>query len=429
MAPRHPPRMPDSIEGRVSGSPGAGGALDETHGGSEDSQMAPEARTRSRQRSSGASPPPPGLRLGRFRRARKERRRRLAEELLSLQGPIPAQGWEEPQQAQVGPHEAHLAVVAAEERVKVAERRLEERMRQSSAEREDLVRTEARVRARAEAAERELAAAQDRVRELTRKLSNRDYEHSCHDGTESAKKESKLIEGYERPLTEIENGAEPRTEESLGHLDNAQGRLEELTRKHEESLSRTDSANEQLGVERGHLEQERQAGTERERKLASLKAAFEDCLIEAGTHARSEVSLREQLKAALGREGSVPAPAPARAAETEEALETEPAFDKNHQRSGADTERRIAELTRAVDAKREELRREDQARSRLGRRAQDRLMEIEDRRRNAEERAECAEHIARLKGEEQAIFEGSMTPSSASASAKGRRTRYTRAPR
>ncbi len=107
---------------------------------------------------------PPGLRLERFRRARKERRRRLAEELLSLQGPISAEGGKEPEEAQVD-------LVVAEERLKVAQRRLEERTQQSSAEIERLVRAEAQARARAEAAERELAGAQDKVRELTRKLS------------------------------------------------------------------------------------------------------------------------------------------------------------------------------------------------------------------------------------------------------------------
>ena len=123
---RHPPRMPDSIE---------------------------EADSH-----------PPGLRLERIRRARKERRRRLAEELLSLQGPISAEGAKEPDEVQVD-------LVVAEERLKVAQRRLEERTQQASAEIEHLVRAEAQARARAEVAERELAGAQAKVRELTRKLS------------------------------------------------------------------------------------------------------------------------------------------------------------------------------------------------------------------------------------------------------------------
>src|SRR5439155_12916916 len=117
---------------------------------------------------------------------------------------------------------------------------------------------------------------------------------------------------------------------------------------------------------------------------------------EAETHARSKTSLREQLDAALVPERS----AAARAAEAAEARETEPAPHGNNQRTGADVERRIAELTRAVDAKAKELQRESQARLRLVREAEDRLNEMEDRARNSEERAEHAEDIARWKAEE-----------------------------
>jgi hypothetical protein len=190
-------------------------------------------------------------------------------------------------------------VVAAEERAKIAERMLEERMRQSSAEMEDLVRTEARARARAEAAQRELAAAQRRIRELTQKLLDRDRE------------------------------------------------------------------------------QELNARAELERKLASLKAAFEDCLAEAASPSSPEALPRKQL---------------------------EPALDR---RSDANREPDTAEVTGAVDAKAKEPS-EVEAKWRLVRAAdrlteiQGRLRDMEVRARSAEERAERAEQIARVKAEEAA---------------------------
>ena len=107
--------------------------------------------------------------LGRLRRAREERRRRLAQELVlqqnGISGPRAGTGKTVPAEDAGDPQ---LAVAAAEERAAAVKGELEELRGRYSAEVEHLARIGAEALARAEAAERRLAATRELVQDLSK---------------------------------------------------------------------------------------------------------------------------------------------------------------------------------------------------------------------------------------------------------------------
>jgi hypothetical protein len=105
--------------------------------------------------------------LGRLRRAREERRRRLAQELVlqqEISGPRAGAGKTAPAG---GAGDSQPALAAAEERAAAAKRELKELRRRYRAEVEELARIGAESLGRAEAAERRLAATRELVRDLS----------------------------------------------------------------------------------------------------------------------------------------------------------------------------------------------------------------------------------------------------------------------
>jgi hypothetical protein len=107
--------------------------------------------------------------LGRLRRAREERRRRLAQELVlqqdGISGPRAGTGKTVPAEDAGDPQ---FALAAAEERAAAVKGELEELRGRYSAEVEHLARIGAEALARAEAAERRLAATRELVQDLSK---------------------------------------------------------------------------------------------------------------------------------------------------------------------------------------------------------------------------------------------------------------------
>jgi archaellum component FlaC len=174
--------------------------------------------------------------LGRLRRAREERRRRLAQELVlqqnGISGPragtaktVPAEDAGDPQ----------LALAAAEERAAAVKGELEELRGRYSAEVEHLARIAAEALARAEAAERRLAATRELVQDLS--------------------KPTVLAVAEKRQLRKLHDQLERERQARLRLAREAAGHVEEMEHKAE----RLTEGVERIAKRSNQLERERQA--------------------------------------------------------------------------------------------------------------------------------------------------------------------------